>query len=74
MPLSKPTSRCHAHKRTVACDGYEREDGLWDIEATMVDVKSVAGDSPDRNGYVAAGEHFHNISLRLTLDRSLLIH
>lgn len=74
MSLSKPTRRRHAHRRTIIADGYEREDGLWDIEARMTDVKSETVDNPERGGYVASGEAFHDMKLRLTLDRTLLIH
>lgn len=74
MPLSKPARRRHAHRRTVTADGYQREDGLWDIEAHMTDVKSECVDNPERGGYVAPGEAFHDMWLRLTIDNTLLIH
>ncbi|MBT8434953.1 MAG: DUF2889 domain-containing protein, partial [Gammaproteobacteria bacterium] len=32
MPLTKPVKRKLAHTRVVTCQGYRREDGLWDIE------------------------------------------
>jgi hypothetical protein len=33
MPLSTPTiSRTALHRRIVECRGFQREDGLWDIE------------------------------------------
>ncbi len=74
MPLSKPERRKHAHRRHISCDGFERADGLWDIEARMTDIKSEPVDNPERGGYVSAGEAFHDISLRVTLDKQLLIH
>ena len=74
MPLSKPARRVMAHQRTVNCNGYQREDGLWDIEGHMQDVKSKPIDNPERGGYVAAGEPFHNLGLRITIDQTLLIH
>lgn len=74
MPLSKPARRVIAHQRTVNCNGYQREDGLWDIEGHMQDVKSKPIDNPERGGYVAAGEPFHNLGLRITIDQTLLIH
>lgn len=74
MSLSKPVRRKHAHRRTIICNGYEREDGLWDIEAQMTDVKAESVDNPERGGYVAAGEAFHDMKLRFTLDKTFLIH
>ena len=40
MPLSPPAPRTHIHTRTVTVMGYEREDGLFDIEAQMTDTKT----------------------------------
>ncbi|GAB2588223.1 DUF2889 domain-containing protein [Nitrincola alkalisediminis] len=74
MPLSKPVKRRLSHRRTIVCEGYERDDGLWDIEGRMVDVKSDNVENQERGGYVAAGEPFHDIRMRLTIDQSFLIH
>lgn len=74
MPLSKPVRRTLHHRRQVLCEGYEREDGLWDIEARMTDIKTHTVENPERGGYVAAGEHFHDMRMRITIDRNLLIH
>ena len=70
MPLSKAKARKPLHTRTIKCDGYEREDGLWDIEARMEDVKHYAFDNKFR-GKVAAGEPLHEMYLRLTLNDDL---
>jgi len=74
MPLSKPVRRKAHHSRTVICNGFLRDDELWDIEARMTDVKTYDVENPERGGYVAGGEAFHDISLRITLDKMLLIH
>ena len=74
MPLSKPVRRTLQHTRQVQCQGFERDDGLWDIEAHMTDVKTQTLDNAERGGYVAAGEPFHDMWMRFTLDRSMLIH
>ncbi|QWG24986.1 DUF2889 domain-containing protein [Bradyrhizobium sediminis] len=29
--------RRRMHKRTVECDGYLRDDGLWEVEARLID-------------------------------------
>lgn len=73
MPLSRPTRRKTHHNRNVMCSGYLRDDGLWDIEARMTDIKTHDVDNLERGGYVPAGEAFHDISIRITVDTRLLI-
>ncbi|PCI43557.1 MAG: hypothetical protein COB49_12100 [Alphaproteobacteria bacterium] len=70
MPLSTPAARTPMHTRTIKCDGYEREDGLWDIEARMEDMKHYAFDNKFR-GKVEPGEPLHEMYLRLTLNDDL---
>lgn len=75
MPLSPPVERSPRHHRRIACDGYRREDGLWDIEAHLVDTKPF--DLPNRDragGQIDAGEPLHDMWLRVTVDDDLLIH
>lgn len=74
MPLSPPKSpRRHVHTRTIECRGYERDDGLWDIEAHLVDTKTYSFPNHDR-GRIDAGEALHGMWLRITVDDDLLIH
>ncbi|MBI3069295.1 MAG: DUF2889 domain-containing protein [Betaproteobacteria bacterium] len=40
MPLSDPAPRKLIHNRSIECRGYQREDGLWDIEARLLDTKT----------------------------------
>ena len=72
MSLPKPVSRRHLHTRTIKCEGYERDDGLFDIEASIVDQKTYAVDEPYR-GHRPAGAHVHDMQLRLTLDPSMTV-
>ena len=73
MPLSEAAPRKLLHHRTVTCRGYEREDGLWDIEGHMTDVKSYHLNNHDR-GEIKAGEPLHEMWIRLTIDLDFLIH
>ncbi|MSO54566.1 MAG: DUF2889 domain-containing protein [Rhodospirillales bacterium] len=73
MPLSKAAPRRHIHTREIRCLGFEREDGLWDIEGTMTDTKTYTVDNQDRNG-IAAGEPIHAMRIRVTIDADMLIH
>ena len=73
MPLSPPVEREPRHHRRVQCDGYLRADGLWDIEATLVDRKPFDLPNRDRGGRIAAGEPLHSMALRLTVDDNLTV-
>ena len=72
MPLSKPSPRKHLHTRDIRCTGFQRDDGLWDIEGSMTDKKSYSFDNVDRGG-VAAGEAIHHMLIRLTVDDDLVV-
>ncbi|MGB0847093.1 MAG: DUF2889 domain-containing protein [Thiolinea sp.] len=74
MPLSSPAARQLAHTRVVTCQGYEREDGLWDIEGHIVDTKPYSFPNKDRGGILAAGDPLHSMRIRLTIDLDMLIH
>ena len=56
MGLSPGAPRRHLHTRTIRCEGYERDDGLFDIEASIVDQKTYAVEEPYR-GRREAGMH-----------------
>jgi hypothetical protein len=73
MPLSRSTPRKLIHTRQIHCYGYEREDGLYDIEAHMSDVKSYSFNNKHR-GEVNAGEPIHDMWIRLTVDENLKVH
>lgn len=73
MPL--PTSsedRDLLHIRNIECRGYQRADGLWDIEGWMTDIKTYSFPNHDR-GEIKAGEPLHSMGLRITIDDSLTI-
>ena len=74
MPLSKPAARKHLHTRRIVCEGFRRDDGLWDIEAHLTDVKSYAFANQDRGGEIRAGEPVHGMHLRMTIDLDFEIH
>jgi len=72
MPLSPPAPREALHFRAIDCSGYRREDGLWDIEAHLVDTKSYVFSNAYR-GNIALGEALHDMWLRLTIDDGLVV-
>ncbi len=72
MPLPEPSPRTHLHTRAIDYRGYEREDGLWDIEAHMTDTKTYGFENKWR-GEVGPGEPVHEMRLRVTVDSDLVI-
>lgn len=72
MPLSPPVGRQHLHTRRVTCQGFFREDGLWDIEGRITDEKSYEHASEWR-GPLKPGDFIHDMSIRLTLDNKFTI-
>ena len=73
MPLPTPASRKLMHTRAIECCGYEREDGLWDIEGHLVDTKTFATTARDTGRAREPGDPIHNMWLRLTIDLNLVI-
>ena len=74
MPLSAPVPRKTSHIRRVTYQGYEREDGLWDMEAELHDSKAHDMPSFRHQGVRLAGEPIHHMWLRVTIDRQLVVH
>lgn len=60
------------HRRAIDCDGYLREDGLWEVEARLVDTKPFLQRDQFR-GDVPAGTPVHDIRLRLAVDDRLIV-
>ena len=73
MPLPPPAKRRQLHTRKILCEGFLREDKLWDIEAKLVDTKCYGYSNHDR-GLIPAGEPIHHMHLRITLDLDMVIH
>ena len=73
MPLSLPAARNTVHQRTIGCEGFLRDDGLWDIEAHLLDTSARRVPS-DYRGTIEAGEPIHEMSVRITIDDQMLIH
>ena len=72
MPLSQPADRQALHRRLIDMHGYERADGLFDIEAQLTDTKTYAFGNFDR-GQIQPGEPLHGMWLRLTVGDDMVI-
>ncbi|HPY42381.1 MAG TPA: DUF2889 domain-containing protein [Thiolinea sp.] len=76
MRLPATVKRTKLHHRSIQCEGFKREDGLWDIEAHLTDQRSYdcSYDPEHRGGLIRAGANVHNMWVRLTLDLDFMIH
>ncbi|KQT07599.1 DUF2889 domain-containing protein [Ramlibacter sp. Leaf400] len=72
MPLPEPAARRHLHTRAVTYRGFLRDDGLWDIEGEMSDVKTYAFQRSDGRD-MPPGAPIHNMLIRLTVDEGMVI-
>lgn len=59
------------HRRSIDVQVFARGDGLWDVEATLVDTKT--RDAQLAEGMRPAGTPIHDMLLRLVVDRRLNI-
>ncbi len=72
MPLPNSIAgRRHLHTRTIKIDGYEREDGLFEIEGHLTDVKHF--DVNASHFSRKAGDPVHDMKIRLTMDGEMNI-
>lgn len=72
MPLpANATPRRRIHARRIEVEGYQREDGLLELEASLTDVKDV--DYPIASGLRPAGVPVHLMRVRVTLDNEFTI-
>lgn len=73
MPLPPPaTGRTKLHTRQIVCEGFLRDDGLWDIDGWMTDMKEEAYRNFDR-GEIPPGTPLHGMGLRITINDSYTI-
>ncbi len=72
MPLSAPVSRrTLRHTRAITIEAFARDDGLWDIDAHITDIKT--RNAPLASGVRQAGTPLHDLRLRITIDRAMVI-
>ena len=68
MPLPTPSARREVHHRTIDMHTFARDDGLFDVEARLIDRKPFDYIRPSSALPVPAGQPLHDLWVRLTLD------
>ena len=72
MALSPPSpARQPLHRRVVQVEAFQREDGLFDLEARLTDTKPHPVDL--LSGRREAGDPVHDMILRVTIDAQFTI-
>lgn len=72
MTLATPVPRRHIHQRRIVFNGYLRDDGLWDMEAELLDLRQYAYVRRDQSPMPAPGT-VHNMLVRMTLNDAMVI-
>lgn len=70
--LSPAVPREAVHQRKVNCNGFARNDGLYDIEAELTDHKTYSFPS-DFRGTVTPDLPVHHMILRITINKERVI-
>ena len=70
LPVSE-VERELTHTRRVRYEGYKRSDGLWDVEAHLLDTKN--HDYHLKTGVRRAGQPIHDMWIRVTIDQSFTV-
>jgi hypothetical protein len=73
-PENANKSRRHMHTRSITCDGFLRDDGLWEVEAWLRDTKPFHQPASRFRDELKPGEPVHDIGLRLAIDETMTIH
>jgi hypothetical protein len=77
MPTSPPpppaVTREPLHLRRIEMRGFRRSDGLFELEATLVDTKPRDFTPPVVGRLVPAGEALHQFAVRLVFDAGLTV-
>jgi hypothetical protein len=73
MPLSEPVVRHEIHHRVIDMRAYRRSDGLYDVEAHLVDTKPFDLTRISAPEPLPAGQALHDLWIRLTIDHEYIV-
>lgn len=70
MPIPSPSpQRRLKHRRTLGIEVFARDDGLWEVDAQLIDIKT--RDAQMVDGVRPAGTPIHQLLLRLVINSQL---
>ncbi len=72
MPLPASSGRTLVHTRRIDITIHRRDDALWDVDGRLVDEKPFR--YPMVDGVREPGEPVHDLSIRLTVDGTGVVH
>jgi len=73
LMLPSSIERDELHIRSIDLRGYRRQDGLFDIEAHLTDIKRHPLHPPGRDDVLPPGTPIHDMWVRLVVDASLIV-
>ncbi len=73
MPTNVPAKRREIHHRVIDMKTYERDDGLFDAEAHLVDRKPFDFKRSGRPEPWPAGTALHDLRVRMTVDGTYVV-
>jgi hypothetical protein len=68
MPLPSHSEREELHHRTISMKVFRRTDGLYDVEAHLVDTKPFPFERVNQPAPLPPGQPLHDLWLRLVVD------
>jgi hypothetical protein len=74
MPLPDSRNRTELHLRRIEMRGYRRDDGLYEIDGRVTDVKTEPARRMDGGRDFEPGQPIHDMWVRLVVDDTLLVH
>jgi hypothetical protein len=73
MPLSETAPRREIHHRVIDMRAYARDDGLYDVEAHLIDTKPFQFERVGSIAPVPPGQALHDLRIRLTVDSGYVV-
>lgn len=73
MPLPNSVPRREVHQRIIEMKAYARDDGMFDVEAHLVDTKPFDFDRVGSPQTLRAGDALHDLWVRLVVDEQFVV-
>lgn len=69
--MNTSTARHALHTRAISVTGYERDDGLFEVEGWLTDTKPFDFHPPSGDRTIAAGAPIHRMGVRIAHDEEM---